>query len=155
MCSRYGITIAITYYPGLRIDIDKIIEIAQQNSVNLYFCDNSNNEDKYSIKYKIDSDKSQPLYSFIGCWQMNNCSVLSNGKIHLCPMSACIEYFNDYFGKHFEVTDNDSIDIYKASSFDEISNFTSTPVPFCRYCDVGHREFYKWATSKKVIDEYI
>lgn len=49
----------------------------------------------------------------------------------------------------------DIVDIYKASSFDELLDFVCMPVPFCRYCNIrGKVDGIKFGISKKQISEW-
>jgi hypothetical protein len=49
----------------------------------------------------------------------------------------------------------DSIDIYKAKSYEELSEFVASRTPFCCYCDIGKRKTVKWARSNRKIEEYV
>lgn len=56
----------------------------------------------------------------------------------------------------FKVSENDYIDIYKARNIDEILDFLTKPMPFCRYCDFTNISFgRKWAVSEKKLSEWI
>jgi hypothetical protein len=53
------------------------------------------------------------------------------------------------------ISDRDSIDIYKAQSAQEIFEFLSKPIPFCKFCYVEKRSFgHKWERSQKDIREW-
>ena len=58
-------------------------------------------------------------------------------------------------GKNIPLEKTDYIDIFKAKNKDEILEFMSKPIPFCRFCDVLRRKpGYKWETSEKDISEW-
>jgi len=157
-CRDNNCSIQLTRYP-INIDIRGIREKAFAYNVQLEIFYEQGNRQGATIKstqqYTLDISGKQAKYHFIGCYQMNRCTVLRHGKIFACPMSAYIEYFNQYFDQKLIVGNNDYVDIYKISSFDEIAKFTSNPVPFCRYCNVSMRTLSPWKRSEKSIYEYI
>ena len=81
--------------------------------------------------------------------------MLKNKKIYTCTVAPNIEHFNKYFNKNLPLCDNDGIDIYKVKSIDEILEFLSKPIPFCKYCNVNGRTFgHEWRRSEKLIEEW-
>ena len=67
-----------------------------------------------------------------------------------------IIHFNTYFGENLEVDKKDGIDIYDVQSKEDILNFLSKPIPFCRYCAVERRTYDNlWEYSKQKIEEWI
>lgn len=111
---------------------------------------------KTSSKTPLDLSKSQNAFeSFTNCWYSNRLSILKNGKIYGCPMTATIEHFNMFYNKNLEVSHLDCIDIYNVTSYNDILLFLSKPIPFCEYCDVKNwRTIGPWRSSKKDISEY-
>lgn len=104
-------------------------------------------------KLGLDPTGSQdPKYSFKHC--VYNCNFLLNGKMSKCFFPELIFLFNDYFKQNLTVTSNDYIDIHSAN-YDEIKDFLSKPIDFCRYCVMDDPHYYKWAISKKDIKEWI
>ncbi|GHT52577.1 hypothetical protein FACS1894106_1590 [Spirochaetia bacterium] len=90
------------------------------------------------------------------CYQLNQCIQLVDGKLYTCARIAYIKYFNSTFNQHLQVTDADYIDIYKAKTIDEIFDFLSKPMPFCRYCNIKKTLFgLKWEISKKEMSEWV
>jgi hypothetical protein len=105
-------------------------------------------------KFELDLDGGQNCQeAFKKCSAANSCSNLRNGKIYQCPTSANIGVFNEYFSQNIELSKQDYIDIYEAKSMDEIFEFLSNPVPFCRFC-VNSGAESEWRTSKKDISEW-
>lgn len=54
-----------------------------------------------------------------------------------------------------ELLEEDALDIYSVNSWEEIAEFSSKYIPFCRYCDLkkwGHDS--EWKASRKTMDEY-
>jgi len=158
VCFECNISIELTKYP-IPLNYEKILQKAHQHNVVLnIFSEEANRETKevkHSLKFQLDPSGQQPKLGFIDCYQMNNCSVLSHGKLYLFPTVACIEHFNSFFVETFNRCEADSINIFAVNSFEEIADFASHPVPFCRYCDVRRREFYPWKPSTKKIEEYL
>ena len=53
-----------------------------------------------------------------------------------------------------EISENDSINIYKCKKEDVVKYFEN-PIPFCRYCNVlGREENQDWEISKRDIREW-
>lgn len=109
---------------------------------------------KHSVKHPFDLDGAQEPYRFISCYQFNESIVLRDGKIYTCPMIPYVHYFNKYFQQNLEVCEGDSIDIYKVNSFEEIAEFCTHRVPFCRYCAVQCRSSREWKQSDHDMEEW-
>ena len=153
-CHKYDIGLIVTKYPT-KIDYDRMKNLALKKDVNFEFFGTS--EDfKYMTPLGLDVRGKQDVEeSFALCPEANNCIKLREGKLYTCTRPAVIYKFNDYFGTDLLVSNEDSIDIYKAKDGQEILEYLSHPIPFCRYCDnKSHREARKWGHSKKVIEEW-
>lgn len=99
--------------------------------------------------------KQDAFHSFTHCHQANQCVQFHKGKIYPCAVLAYIKHFNKKFNQNFPTSENDSIDIYQAKSFAEITQFLSRPIPFCRYCKMSEwRSIGKWKKSSKTQEEY-
>lgn len=110
---------------------------------------------KHSVKHPFDLTGQQEPYRFISCYQFNESIVLRDGKIYTCPIIPYAHYFNKYFNQNLEVCKNDSIDIYKVNSYEEIAEFCTHRVPFCRYCAVQCRNSRTWKQSDHNIEEWV
>lgn len=154
-CFEKNITISVTKYP-LKLDYKKMSETAKKSNVNFEFYDNTDQEQVwYDIKLKT-SGNQDPKRSFFKCFLSNKCVMLKNGKLYTCTLIPNIEHFNRYFDKDLKVCDKDYIDIYKVKDEDEIFEFLSNPIPFCRYCNPEEKDYsLKWEKSKRDIDEWI
>ncbi len=154
-CAENNIKICITKYP-VKIDWDKIDDIAEKYRVNIEYWLANNEAIKHSWKYPMDLSGSQNANeNFLNCNDANNCIFLRDGKLFTCVVPPNIHHFNEYFGKNLEVCEKDYIDIYKAKDIDEILRFLATPIPFCRYCNVKGRKYdLPWKTSKRDIHEW-
>ena len=155
-CRENNITISPTKYP-LEIDWDKIQKICNEYNIKLNFYDGSGERNKVSNKnvLKLEGDLD-PFHNFIRCWLSNKCVALYKGKICNCSLVPYIKHFNKAFNQNLEVTEMDTIDIYKAKTYEEILEFIAKPIPFCRYCNVDKwRSTGKWQRSEKSINEYV
>ena len=151
-CRENNIGIYVTPYP-IKLNRAEIEEKARKYSVKLDFsCAGTKtyfNKRPLNINGNFDIKKNYKKCS------SSKCQTLHNGKMYTCPTVAFIEYFNDYFGQEFEVTERDYIDIYSADNEFEILDFLSKPQPFCRYCDMDAMELrVPWKISKKEIGEW-
>lgn len=80
---------------------------------------------------------------------------LKNGKLYTCATIAHIDLLNNYFGEHFEVTEDDYIDIYK-HSYNEIMDYLKKPKPFCKYCgDDDYEAMYLPEKSQRDRSEWM
>ena len=154
-CKKYSITILITKYP-IKIDYPKIEEKALNNGVKIIYF---NKEEVIKTSYKIPLDlegKQDTRKNFLNCHHANHCITLKDGRIYTCTIAPSINHFNEYFNYKLPISENDSIDIHKAGSLQEILNFITHPIPFCAYCNVQGRSYgNKWEISKKEISEWV
>jgi MoaA/NifB/PqqE/SkfB family radical SAM enzyme len=147
---KNNVTIKITRYP-IKLDMKAIYEKALKESVQIEIFQTHS----MFTKYTLNASSGQTIYAFPECYQFNHCSVLKNGCIYMCPISAHIDKFNKRFGDKIAVKNEDFIDIHSANSFAEISEFLSVPTPFCQHCDIGSREVFEWGPSNRVESEYL
>jgi hypothetical protein len=110
---------------------------------------------KRSTKHPFDLDGKVGKHEFVSCYHFNETITLRHGRLYPCSVIPYSGYFNDAFGKDLVISDEDSIDIHKAGSYEEIAEFVANRVPFCSYCDIKHRHSLPWARSTKEIEEYI
>lgn len=90
------------------------------------------------------------------CDWANHCITLRHGKLYPCAEPAHIHHLERYFGVRFPLAVEDSIDIYEAASGEEILETCAKPIPFCRYCNLGHVEDgFAFGRSKKELGEWI
>ncbi|MDR1147159.1 MAG: hypothetical protein LBK66_00860 [Spirochaetaceae bacterium] len=146
----------VTKYP-INLDFDGILKIAKNNGVRLSFFRDTDKVTKSMNIIPLDINGTQNIKdSFRLCFNANNeCITLSYGRLYTCSRCATVQYFNKYFDKNIELSEMDSIDIYKANNIDEILSFLCKPIPFCRYCDLRKTEFRKpWHISNREISEW-
>ena len=154
ICRKNNISIIVTRYP-INFDYDKIQKYVLSKNIVFQFAGTSQDY-KYMSNIGIDVEgKQNPEDSFIHCYEANNCIKLRNGRLYTCTRPATIYKFNQFFGEKLEVSDYDYINIYDTDNAEEILEFLSHPIPFCRYCNQAeHRIAREWGHSTKKIDEW-
>lgn len=154
-CIRNHISIIITKYP-IKLDYESMIKKANAGGVEFEFFGNSEDY-KYMTNLGLDPEGKQEVKdSFIRCTESNNCIKLRKGKLYTCTRPAAIYKFNQFFGLNLKVEEEDSIDIYKASSSTEILEKLAHPIPFCRYCNMsGIRKAMEWGPTERKIEEWL
>lgn len=151
---KYNTILSVTKYP-LKLNYDLMHEKAQKHNVNFEFYDNTDQEQIwYNIKLQEDG-KKDARKSFYKCFVANSCIMLKDGKLYTCTLIPNIEHFNKHFKKDLQVCTEDYIDIYQAKNKEEIFDFLSKPVPFCRYCNPDIKDYsLEWEPTKKDINEW-
>lgn len=158
-CKEYDVGVTYTIYP-LKIDYKKIEETAKKYGVRTFsFVEAANiNEkrDKMLSREPLSTTYSADPEDYIMCYRLNTCTNLRDGKIFSCPTVAYINKINDKFGLDFKISESDFIDIYKVQTPDEICNFISHRIPFCRNCQQKINTYeIPWQRSKQKKDEWI
>jgi uncharacterized Fe-S cluster-containing radical SAM superfamily protein len=151
-CHKNNVEIQISNYP-IKIDRDKIDSFAKRYKVTVDYVGGKEKIKWHAMKLDL-SGRQNIKESFGLCSQSNTCIHLFNGKLFTCPITAYIKYFNEYFGKNLQITEKDYIDIYRAKDINEILDFLSKPIPFCRYCNVKEERDIEWRISRKDIQEW-
>jgi len=159
ICKDNCAKLVVTRYP-VNLDYDAIEKLAEKYGVKLKISAEIHaaipTTDKFSVIEPLDLDGKQPIYGAASCFYFNRCRTLRNGRLYTCNRIADIGFFNDYFNKNLEVSEKDSIDIYKAKNFEEIAEFMAKIPPFCRYCDIKNLKWHSaWKRSSKKMEEYV
>jgi len=149
-CKRNNVYIAVTHYP-IPLDIKSVKALMDKHGVTLRWNRDVQSWQKMAFDF---AGGGNPRENYKRCFLSMQCVELSAGKIATCQTILKMRYFNNYFQKDLKISDADTIDIYKAKSMDEILDFISKPVPFCRYCNVEWPPI-EWGISKKDISEWI
>lgn len=153
VCRDNDITVSPTHYP-IAIDYKSLEKRAREENVRFsYFGHLPKYGGWVHTTLDLNGDRNE-AHSFLHCWQANSCSVLDHGRLFPCPVIANSKYFNKHFNTNLRVSKRDYIDIYKVSSLEEIMDFFTRPVPFCRYCNTFKNQECDWGISKKNIDEW-
>lgn len=154
VCSKNNVRIALTKYP-ININPGLIKGKAEKHGVEWKYFDNTEIKTTYYIPFDI-KGKQDPNRNFINCFHANSCVCMQGERIYTCPIAAYLHHFNKHFNEDLpDVTEN-SIDIYKAESMDDILKFISKPISLCKYCDVDGRRFnLPWSISKMKKGEWV
>jgi len=154
-CKENDIIIEITKYP-INLDFDKMKEMADSYSVTLEFRDDTGELQKTSYHIPLDLEGRQDARkNFMKCFHANVTIFLTKGRLYTCTVAPNISHFNKYFNIDLPTSAKDSIDIYKTQSAQELFEFLSKPIPFCRYCYVDKRTFgIPWKRSRKDMKEW-
>jgi MoaA/NifB/PqqE/SkfB family radical SAM enzyme len=151
-----GLVINISHYP-IKLNINKIKELSVQYSVTVGYGGEVNYfreiAPKYMYKKYYDlTGKGDITENFNLCSLANNCITLKNGRLYPCSNAAHSEHFFNKFG-FLKKCAKDSINIHKADNAEELINFVSKPIPFCRFCGKTERNV-EWKQSTGEISEY-
>lgn len=148
-CKEANISIQVTPYP-IKLDHKAIRKRCRRHGVTYHFYWDQTSKDEF-FRYVIDESGCQDMVqSFIECSNSNYCLFLHEGRMYPCGAGAHFRIFNRYYQAGMELTDEDSVDIYKVRGDWELLMELAKPVPMCRYCVMsGRKETYTWAHSKK------
>lgn len=154
-CKEWRIDIIVTKYP-IRLDYERILQKAADYQVGFEFFGTSQ-DFKYMTNLGLDIEGRQQIRdSFEYCIEANNCVKLRNGRLYTCTRPAAIYKFNRFFHMDLHVSEEDSIDIYRAESGEEILEFLARPIPFCRYCNVhGRKTAMEWGRTEGKMEEWV
>jgi hypothetical protein len=154
-CKKNNVDIFITRYP-INLDYAAIEQQAKNYGLKLFYQNDTDSITKTTNYMPFDLTGSQNIKeSFRLCFNSNFCITLSNGRMNTCSIIQSIHIFNKYFNQNLQVSEKDSIDIYKVKSIDEILDFLCKPIPFCRYCNWKKcKTQIPWHISKKDISEW-
>lgn len=160
-CREYNISLRPTKYP-IKVPYDTMEEKARQYGVDYSYWGFTGESMKRSVRFPYDlKGRQKGSRSFTACLWANNSLTLEHGRLYTCPIAAKVRHFNKYFGTDMRISPEDSIDIYRAESLEEIHEYLMQPIPFCRYCmqfqmEKGlpwHRSI-PWRLSERDIKEW-
>jgi hypothetical protein len=155
-CKDNNIRVSVTKYP-INLDFEKMVQTAKLYGVLLNFDGTSETEPIKTMCHRVYDLRGSQNYkkNFKACGYGNGCIFLKDGRLSTCGLSSHFQHFNKYFSQNIEVTDADSIDIFKSRTAKEILRYLTNPIPLCRYCNVQARTYGNtWCVSKKDIKEW-
>lgn len=152
-CRAEKIHITITNYP-IKIDNAAIKALTTEYGLHLDY--SWDNKIKTMNKMVIDPEGTGDAdYNFKKCYRANACIFLQQGRLYTCTVAPTAHHLNEFFGRHLDMNEADSIDIYTAQSAEEILEFLRKPIPFCRYCDMRTKiKGITWKQSEKKLTEW-
>ncbi len=154
-CRNNDIKIEVTRYP-VNFDYNSLLKTAEEHHVDFSFYGRTKyiQKTQYYLPFDVDGNQN-PQKSFYECFMARNCFTLCHGKLYPCSPAAYIDRFNKVYNLNLESTNGDYVDIYRETDTEKILDKLGSPIPFCRYCDIGRRTYgNKWTTSKKNIKEW-
>lgn len=155
-CIKNNIHIEITKYP-IKFKYEEVVKLLENKNVSYSFVGSTATKDKTTHKLSLDElGRQDPEYSYNNCFHSVKCYQYYNGKLYMCPCCAYIDKVNKYFNKNFIVNEKDYLEISKIENVEQILDFLSNPIPFCKYCDVDKRTFKsQWSISSKKEEEWL
>ncbi|MCQ2754005.1 MAG: radical SAM protein [bacterium] len=153
---KYQIHLSVTEYP-LDINYQQITRLTQKFGVKYSFYAPSKENSQWHLPLDLKGEQDAD-YSFANCSKNNNCTNINiyRGKLYVCPVIAYVKYFNNFFNKNLEVTEDDYLTVKNIKDIDEIKDYISSSKPFCKYCNIDSRTFdNKWEVSCKDIQEWV
>lgn len=154
-CQINNIILKCTKYP-IKVDYESLERKAKTYGLEITYQNDMGEGEKMMFKFPFDLQGTQPVqWNYEHCTRSNYCITLKHGRLFTCPLAAHAHIAKDFFHLDMELSEEDSIDIYKAESFEEITKFLITPIPFCRYCDIKTMaEQKQWGVSQKRFEEW-
>ena len=159
-CQRYDVHITVTVYP-IKLDYVAIEKKAAEYGVPIAMSSDIHAQEetrivKISDKHTMDLTGNVDKFYCVNCLYFNKFNVLKDGKLYMCPIAAHSNIFNEKFDQNLMLAKEDALDIYEINSWEEIAEFSSRYVPFCRYCDLKNwHHASQWKPSSKTIEEYV
>ena len=154
-CRERDIAINVTKYP-ISLDFEAMEKKSASYGVKYHYFDGAGDIVKTLFQHKLSPKKTQDAWtSYLLCGRANNCIYLQDGRLYTCTVAPTVRHFDRRFGTNLFNAEENSIDIYKAKSAQEIMEFLAKPIPFCSHCRMAETvQGIKWCTSKKTIDEW-
>ena len=157
---RNAIHVTVTVYP-INLDYKAIEEMASQYGISLSMSSDihaveASKQTKISDKHTMDLEGKVPKEHCIHCLYFNKFNVVKDGRYYMCPIQAHIDIFNRKFKTNLEYSEHDYLNIYDVDDWHEFAEYSSSWVPFCRYCDQKNwKHASEWKSSNKCIEEYV
>lgn len=138
------------------IEPERYIELFKRNGcIDLLSLDINNRFYNLVTLTEEKQEISQKKYNKCG-WESLNI-VVRNGRIWKCPTVEYIDLFNNYFGKQFEVNEDDYLEIDGNLTRESLLTFQNISSSFCANCDISKRytSKYEAVQSKRDIKEWL
>lgn len=122
-CVENHISLKCTKYP-IKLDYEFLEKKAESYGIEITYQNDVGEGEKMMFKFPFDLTGTQPIqWNYEHCTRSNFCITLKHGRLFTCPLAAHAHIAKDFFGLNMELSKDDSIDIYKASDFNEITKF--------------------------------
>ncbi|GHV84104.1 hypothetical protein AGMMS50212_14440 [Spirochaetia bacterium] len=152
-CAKNNAQILVSYYP-VNLNYSEIENTAKKYNARIIFAERDR---QYMTKFPLSVEAVSTAKKNHGkCPYAYSWSVpLKDGKLFPCFTSAYSGFFNDYFKKNMDITEEDYLDIYKVKTRSEVIKFLNKPIPFCKYCNTSKIvQGLTWERSKFEISEW-
>jgi MoaA/NifB/PqqE/SkfB family radical SAM enzyme len=109
------------------------------------------------FRFPIDPGGGQnPRRALAACRGRCNCATLKDGKLYPCGRAPYAYILKDHFNlEGLELSETDGRSLDGGWTGDQLIDFLSRPIPWCRHCDADHISFYPWQRSKNELGEWI
>lgn len=159
-CREQKINITVTVYP-IKLDYVAIEKKALEYGVPICMssnihADQATRKPKISDKHTMDPKGQVPKAHCVHCLYFNKFNVVKDGKYYMCPVEAHIDILNKKYGLDMVYIKGDYLILDEVKDWHEFSVFSSSWIPFCRFCDQKNwRHDSVWKASSKMVEEYI
>lgn len=139
-CRDQGIVVRYTRYP-IPADYEAAAARGAAFSVPVERYGRPGEEGKTLQFDPFDLEGRQDIeWNFRHCFHANKCIQVRNGRIYTCNIRAFADLFCRAFGVDLPLSDADSLELQADLTAEQIMTFLSRPIPFCRFCDIRHRD---------------
>jgi len=156
-CRDNDARVVISQYP-IKLDLDKINSIADKYEVALFIkglSDRKGDVNTFWLNRLAPKGNLDIFHSYKNCLS-KDCSVIKDGKFYTCARPYFSKYLEKKFRVKFSISSKDFLVLDKIKDLQEIKNFISLPLPFCRYCVVERANtFVEWKISERKKEEWI
>lgn len=153
-CRATGTFIRVSHYP-ISLDFLALKEKAMTEGVELFVEPEEAPKNFHKDIYDLSGSLNEHL-SHSACEIFGSCCQLNSGKFFPCNNAANFHHLNIFFNLGISESADNYIDIYKAQSKDEFIKLITSPIPYCKYCNMNAQELeVKWDHSKRSLNEWI
>ena len=156
-----NVVLQFSAYP-INLSYVELVELAHSKGVRSFTFRGDQRIDVFTRK-GLDPNGQQNIYaSHLRC-AGGNTTQLRKGKLYRCPATAYIDSLNRKMKEDdpsrpeesFKLHRLDALDIYQIKDAEEVFDFLSNAIPFCRYCTCSTITDVPWAKSKREIGEWV
>ena len=152
-CREQAVVVRYTWYP-IPVDYEAAVEKGACFSVPVERYGRPGEEGKTLQFDPFDLTGSQDgEWNFRNCFHANKCIQVREGRIYTCNIRAFADIFCGAFGVGMELSPRDSLDLGQDLTPEQVMEFLSRPIPFCRYCNIRRRDDgHIWRTCAGVAE---
>ncbi|MCL2078878.1 MAG: 4Fe-4S cluster-binding domain-containing protein [Oscillospiraceae bacterium] len=156
LVSSCGVRIYYTLYPIKYKHDGEIVDKAKKYNVDLVIAGDAVGEDKTSWRIPFVESGKEIVHDFLFCRFHRRCAVIKNGFWAPCCAIRQIPLINNKFNAKIPLSGDDTLDLQKAKSADEVQEFLAKRLPLCDYCALRERKSMgEWLPSRKEKSEWI